>query len=199
MYTSYASIWPPWVPPGVRFAVPAARGLAGAPRGRHRDPAPASLARPANRTPKPTPPRMGSDVGEDEARRPGGRQPVDSADGRPRMTHQRSRHRLAVSRPGNARARDAVSTHPVTVGRLFRLPTLPRMRSPVPSHRLLPDGRAGAGLIIWRVDVVRLLPQPRCLCDRSLEVNLRGWRSGPQDHQRNRSTAAGACHRGQRS
>src|SRR3954453_18962325 len=74
---------------------------------------------------------------------------------------------------------DAVSTHRSRLARLFPLPTLP----PIPFLPVaggLPTACAAMGalvlaLVIWRVDVVRLLPQTALFYTTvGLEVNLRG-------------------------
>src|SRR6202051_1534128 len=73
---------------------------------------------------------------------------------------------------------DAVSTHASRLGRLFRLPTLPRILF-MPSFGL-PTACAAMGalvlaLVIWRADVVRLLPQTATFYRMvGLDVNLRG-------------------------
>lgn len=74
---------------------------------------------------------------------------------------------------------DAVSTHRSRLARLFRRPTLPRIPF-MPVAGGLPTACAAMGalvlaLIIWRVDVVRLLPQTALFYTTvGLEVNLRG-------------------------
>src|SRR4051812_16369905 len=74
---------------------------------------------------------------------------------------------------------DAVSTHRSRLARLFRLPTLPRIPL-LPVAGGLPTACAAMGalvlaLVIWRVDVVRLLPQTALFYKTvGLEVNLRG-------------------------
>jgi predicted Zn finger-like uncharacterized protein len=74
---------------------------------------------------------------------------------------------------------DAVSTHRSRLARLFRLPTLPRIPY-LPVTGGLPTACAAMGalvlaLIVWRVDVVRLLPQTALFYTTAgLEVNLRG-------------------------
>ena len=73
---------------------------------------------------------------------------------------------------------DAVSTHASRLARLFRLPTLPRIPF-MPSFGL-PTACAAMGalvlaLVIWRADVVRLLPQTAMFYRMvGLDVNLRG-------------------------
>jgi predicted Zn finger-like uncharacterized protein len=73
---------------------------------------------------------------------------------------------------------DAVSTHASRLARLFRLPTLPRIPF-MPSFGL-PTACAAMGalvlaLVIWRADVVRLLPQTATFYRMvGLDVNLRG-------------------------
>jgi predicted Zn finger-like uncharacterized protein len=73
---------------------------------------------------------------------------------------------------------DAVSTHASRLARLFRLPTLPRIPF-MPSFGL-PTACAAMGalvlaLVIWRADVVRLLPQTATFYGMvGLDVNLRG-------------------------
>ena len=74
---------------------------------------------------------------------------------------------------------DAVSTHRSRLARLFQLPTLPRIPF-MPVAGGLPIACAAMGalvlaLVIWRVDVVRLLPQAALFYRTvGLEVNLRG-------------------------
>lgn len=73
---------------------------------------------------------------------------------------------------------EAVSTHRSRLGRLFRLPRLP----PIPGlpRASLPVACAAMGalavaLIVWRADMVRLLPQTATFYRMvGLEVNLRG-------------------------
>jgi predicted Zn finger-like uncharacterized protein len=73
---------------------------------------------------------------------------------------------------------DAVSTHASRLARLFRLPALPRIPF-MPSFGL-PTACAAMGalvlaLVIWRADVVRLLPQTALFYRMvGLDVNLRG-------------------------
>jgi predicted Zn finger-like uncharacterized protein len=73
---------------------------------------------------------------------------------------------------------DAVSTHGSRLARLFRLPALPRIPF-MPSFGL-PTACAAMGalvlaLVIWRADVVRLLPQTAMFYRMvGLDVNLRG-------------------------
>jgi predicted Zn finger-like uncharacterized protein len=73
---------------------------------------------------------------------------------------------------------DAVSTHGSRLARLFRLPALPRIPF-MPSFGL-PTACAAMGalvlaLMIWRADVVRLLPQTAMFYRMvGLDVNLRG-------------------------
>src|SRR2546430_12102240 len=73
---------------------------------------------------------------------------------------------------------EAVSTHASRLARLFRLPSLPRIPF-MPSFGL-PTACAAMGalilaLMIWRADVVRLLPQTATFYKMvGLEVNLRG-------------------------
>ncbi len=71
-----------------------------------------------------------------------------------------------------------VTTHRERLARLFRLPALPRMAGT--SSSALPTACAAMGalvlaLVIWRADVVRLLPQTALFYRMvGLEVNLRG-------------------------
>jgi predicted Zn finger-like uncharacterized protein len=73
---------------------------------------------------------------------------------------------------------EAVSTHASRLARLFRLPALPRI--PFMPRVGLPTACAAMGalvlaLVIWRVDVVRLLPQTAMFYKMvGLDVNLRG-------------------------
>ena len=73
---------------------------------------------------------------------------------------------------------DAVSTHASRLTRLFRLPALPRI--PFMPTIGLPTACAAMGalvlaLVIWRADVVRLLPQTAMFYKMvGMEVNLRG-------------------------
>src|SRR5882724_9198364 len=73
---------------------------------------------------------------------------------------------------------EAVSTHASRLAGIFRLPSLPRI--PVMPAFGLPTACAAMGalilaLVIWRADVVRLLPQTASLYRMvGLEVNLRG-------------------------
>src|SRR5258708_26770083 len=73
---------------------------------------------------------------------------------------------------------DAVSTHASRLARLFRLPALPRI--PFMPTIGLPTACAAMGalvlaLVIWRADVVRLLPQTAMFYTMlGLDVNLRG-------------------------
>jgi len=73
---------------------------------------------------------------------------------------------------------DAVSTHASRLARMFRLPALPRIPF-MPSFGL-PTACAAMGalvlaLVIWRADVVRLLPQTAMFYRMvGLDVNLRG-------------------------
>jgi predicted Zn finger-like uncharacterized protein len=73
---------------------------------------------------------------------------------------------------------EAVSTHRSRLGRLFRLPRLPSI--PGLPTLSLPVACAAMGglavaLIVWRADVVRLLPQTATFYKMAgLEVNLRG-------------------------
>ncbi len=73
---------------------------------------------------------------------------------------------------------DAVSTHASRLARLFRLPALPRI--PFMPTIGLPTACAAMGalvlaLVIWRADVVRLLPQTAIFYTMvGLDVNLRG-------------------------
>jgi predicted Zn finger-like uncharacterized protein len=81
--------------------------------------------------------------------------------------------------PADAEAHEeAVSTHRSRLGRLFRLPRLPpipglpRVGLPVACAAM---GALAVALIVWRGDVVRLLPQTATFYRMvGLEVNLRG-------------------------
>jgi predicted Zn finger-like uncharacterized protein len=85
----------------------------------------------------------------------------------------------SVAREDAEAHEDAVSTHRSRLARIFRLPTLPRIPF-LPVAGGLPTGCAAMGalvlaLFVWRVDVVRLLPQTALFYKTvGLEVNLRG-------------------------
>jgi hypothetical protein len=84
----------------------------------------------------------------------------------------------SVAREDAEAHEEVVSTHASRLARLFRLPALPR----IPSMPIvgLPTGCAAMGalllaLVIWRADVVRLLPQTATFYRMvGLDVNLRG-------------------------
>jgi predicted Zn finger-like uncharacterized protein len=84
----------------------------------------------------------------------------------------------SVAREDAEEHEDAVSKRPSRLARLFRLPTLPGFRGK--SSFGLPMACAAMGalvlaLIIWRADVVRLLPQTAMFYKAvGLDVNLRG-------------------------
>jgi predicted Zn finger-like uncharacterized protein len=84
----------------------------------------------------------------------------------------------SVAREDAEAHEDTVSTHASRLARLFRLPALPRI--PFMPAVGLPTACAAMGalvlaLVIWRADVVRLLPQTAMFYRMvGLDVNLRG-------------------------
>ena len=85
----------------------------------------------------------------------------------------------AVAREDAEGHQDAVSTHASRLAHIFRLPSLPGLAPRMPAFGL-PIACAAMGalilaLIIWRADVVRLLPQTATFYRMvGLDVNLRG-------------------------
>ena len=85
----------------------------------------------------------------------------------------------AVAREDAEGHQDAVSTHASRLAHIFRLPSLPGLLPRMPAFGL-PVACAAMGalilaLMVWRADVVRLLPQAATFYRMvGLEVNLRG-------------------------
>ena len=172
-------IWLPWARPAVPSVVPAARKsgwrAGGCDRARRAGAGMAEAGRQAAEA------RCRRRMGSARARRRG-RGPPSSTAPRYRPTGRptaRRRDRLAVGRPERCGGRGSrASAAPVLVPQAFAAAAA--RRAPRKSSVSLTTACAAMGalvlaLMIWRVDVVRLLPQTAAFYKMvGLEVNLRG-------------------------